>query len=177
MSSPAVLRRVEKPRTRIERFMRLRGRILTRETKYLGVMSGCDGVQIEVLATEVRSDRRNPAADAAAYGLVVLMYGGPDGMGHSCLDFDETEEFCAAIQSMWEEARGPEGEIKRHLSMTYTTRDGLTFGFLWGPQNQPVFSIREERGGYTGYLAEESVLLLVRLLRRARLYLISRGAA
>jgi hypothetical protein len=166
----------ERPRTIIGQFLAHRGVIIIKETREIGALKCEQGGKVAAETLMLATARGGRQRLGKTFGIRLEAVHDDGGTQSAVLDYDETEEFCNAIQFLYEASLRLAPLKTDHTEATFSTRDLIKIGFYHSTeQKQLAFIQLGERGDFC-FFQVASLLSFKRLIEAARTYLLLKGA-
>jgi hypothetical protein len=166
----------ERPRTIIGRYLAHRGVIIIKETREIGALKCEQGRKVAAESLMLATARGGQKRLGKTFGIRLEAIHDDGGAQSAVLDYDETEEFCNAIQFLYEASVRLAPLKTDHTEATYSTRDLIKVGFYHSTeQKQLAFLQVGDRGDFC-FFQVASLLSFKRLIEAARSYLLLKGA-
>lgn len=162
--------------TKIGQFLVNRGVIMIKEMKEIGVLKCDHGKKIQAETMILRTARSSTRIDQKTYGIKLEVLEDGDISDSALLDFDESEEFCNAIQFIFEAAQKVATQRTDYIETTFLSKDEIKVGFFQTTdQRQQAFVSLSLRGD-SCFLAVQSLPAFLNLIVKARDHLLLKGA-
>jgi hypothetical protein len=162
--------------TKIGQFLANTGVIIIKEVKEIGTLS-CDyGAKIKAQTMILRTARSSTRFDDKTYGIKLELLKNGEMLDSAVLDFDESEEFCNAIQFISEAAQKVANQRTDYIETIFSTKDHITIGFYQSTDQHQQAFVTLSRHGDTCFLTIQSIPAFLQLVVKARDHLVKKGA-
>jgi hypothetical protein len=166
----------ERPRTIIGQFLAHRGIIIIKETREIGALECEQGKKVVAETVTLATAKGSKSMLGKTFGVRLGAPLDRGGSGSAVLDFDETEEFCHAVDFLHEAARRLAPLKTDHTEATFSTRDEIQVGSYQSAEQQQLAFIRVGDLGDLCFFQVASLPAFRRLIEAARSYLALKGA-
>jgi hypothetical protein len=166
----------ERPRTIIGRFLAHREVIIIKETREIGALKCERGRKVAAETLMLATARGTRKRLGKTFGIRLEAMHDDGGTQSAVLDYDEAEEFCNALQFLYEASLRLAPLKTDHTEATFSTRDMIKIGFYHSTeQKQLAFIQLGDRGDFC-FFQVASLLSFKKLIEAARSYLLLKGA-
>jgi hypothetical protein len=166
----------DRARTTIGQFLAHRGIIIIKETREIGALKCEQGRKVVAETVTLATAKGSKSMLGKTFGIRLEAPLDQGGGGSAVLDFDETEEFCHAVDFLHEAARRLAPLKTDHTEATFSTRDEIQVGFYQSTEQQQLAFIRVGDRGDLCFFQVASLPSFRRLIEAARSYLALKGA-
>ncbi len=169
-------RGLDRARTMIGQFLAQSGLIIIKETREIGALKCEQGKKVVAETLTLATAKGSKRMLGKTFGIRLEAPLERGGTGSAVLDFDETEEFCQAIEFLHEAAQRLAPLKTDHTEATFSTKDMIQVGFYQSTEQQQLAFIQLGDRGDFCFFQLASLLSFKRLIEAARSYLVLKGA-
>lgn len=146
-----------------------------RESREIGTVKCNYGQKINISALIISAASSASVRGEKNYGIRFEEMNEGQVQGGAFLDFDEVEEFTAALDFVDTLAKQMVQQQRDYTEVTYSTKDNIKFGFYQSEGQQQAY-VDVKGYGDSVFLDMEKLQTLRQIVDRARKHLIARGA-
>ena len=165
-----------RPRTVIGRFLAHRGVIIIKETREIGALKCEQGRRVAAETLMLATVRGSRVRLGKTFGIRLEALDDHGGTQSAVLDYEETEEFCNAIQFLHEAGVRLAPLKTDHTEASFSTKDLIKIGFYQSTDQQQLAFIQLGDSGELCLFQVGSLLSFKKLIEAARAYLLLKGA-
>ena len=162
--------------TKVGQFLANRGVIIIKEMKEIGTLTCEYGKKIQAETLILRTAKSSTRVDDKTYGIKLEMQNDGDELDSAVLDFDETEEFCHAIQFIYDAAQKISNQRTDYVETYFSTKDKIKVGFFQLTDRRQQAFISLSPGGESCFLDTYLIPSFKQLIQEARDHLVKKGA-
>ena len=166
----------DQSRTMIGQFLAQSGIIIIKETREIGALKCEEGKKVLAETLTLATAKGSKKMLGKTFGIRLEATLEQGGTRSAVLDFDETEEFCQAIQFLYEAAERLAPLKVDHTEATFSTKDKIQVGFYQSTEQQQLAFVQLGDRGDFCFFQLVSLLSFKRLIEAARSYLVLKGA-
>jgi hypothetical protein len=167
----------ERARTIIGRFLAHRGVIIIKETREIGALKCEQGKKVAAETMMLATAKGSKKMLGKTFGIRLEALHEDGGTQSAVLDYEETEEFCNAIQFLHEAAQRLAPLRTDHTEATFSTKDMIKVGFYQSTEQQQLAFIQLGDRGDFCFFQVASLPSFKKLIEAARSYLLLKGAS
>jgi hypothetical protein len=167
MSSSTYSSDTEQEGTKARRFLALRGHLLFKEMKEIGILPCKYGAKLKV-STQIIAIARSTNPSSVSYSVNLTLLDASDNEIRVYLDLDEIEEATSGLGFIWEAAQKFVTEQRDYTEFIYSSKDGVQFGFFQQTPEQTGFV---SGPGKILFIEIAQLLVLKQLIEKARQHL------
>jgi hypothetical protein len=167
----------ERPRTIIGQFLAHRGVIIIKETREIGALKCEQGKKVAAETLMLATAKGGKKMLGKRFGIRLEALHDDGGTQSAILDYEETEEFCDAIQFLHEAAQRLAPLKTDHTEATFSTKDMIKVGFYQSLEQQQLAFIQVGDRGDFCFFQVASLPSFKKLIEAARSYLLLKGAS
>jgi hypothetical protein len=165
-----------RPRTIIGQFLAHRGVIIIKETREIGALKCEEGKKVAAETLMLATAKDSKKRLGKTFGIRLEALHDDGGTQSAVLDFEETEEFCNAIQFLYEAAQRLAPLKTDHTEATFATKDMIKVGFYQSTEQQQLAFIQLGDRGDFCFFQVASLPSFKKLIEAARSYLLLKRA-
>ena len=166
----------DRARTIIGQFLAHRGVIIIKETREIGALKCEQGRKVAAETMTLATAKGSQKMLGKTFGIRLEATLDHGGTRSAVLDFEEAEEFCNAIQFLYEAAQRLAPLKTDHTEATFSTKDLIQIGFYQSTEQQQLAFVQLGDRGDFCFFQVSSLLSFKKLIEAARSYLVIRGA-
>lgn len=162
--------------TKVGQFLATRGVILIKEIKEIGTLAGEYGIELQAKTIILRTARSSTRVDDKTFGIKLIILKRGEETDTAVLDFDESQEFCNAIQFIHEASQKISNQKTDYIETSFSTKDKINVGFYQETNRNQLAFLTLGPVSEHCFLRTHLLPSLKQLIELAREHLIKKGA-